>query len=102
MYSTTGELCLKSPDFFQKPIQILFSDEGHGIPKDHLPFIFDRFYRVPDHPDKAGTGLGLFICRRIIEAHHGKIWAESEEEKGTCFIIQLPAQQLKQNILQRP
>jgi len=73
-------------------IQIVFADHGNGIPAEHLPFIFDRFYRVPDHPGKAGTGLGLFICKRIIEVHHGKIWAESNNQKGTQFFIQLPAQ----------
>ncbi len=72
-------------------IQVTFTDSGVGISEEHLPFIFDRFYRVPDQPKKAGTGLGLFICKRIIEAHHGKIWAESEDKKGTSFIIQLPA-----------
>jgi len=71
-------------------VQITFADSGAGISKEHLPFIFDRFYRVPDHPGKAGTGLGLFICKRIIEAHRGKIWAESKN--GTSFIIQLPLQ----------
>ena len=71
-------------------IQITFADNGTGISKEQLPFIFDRFYRVPDQPRKAGTGLGLFISKRIIEAHHGKIWAESENQKGTSFIIQLP------------
>ena len=73
-------------------IQVKFKDNGAGISKEHLPFIFDRFYRVPDHPGKAGTGLGLFISKRIIEAHRGKIWAESENRKGTCFVIQLPSQ----------
>ncbi len=73
-------------------VQISFADHGQGITEEHLPFIFDRFYRVPEQPGKAGTGLGLFICKQIIEAHHGKIWAESEEKKGTRFIIQLPTQ----------
>ena len=71
-------------------IEVVFADHGTGIPAQHLPFIFDRFYRVPSQSGKAGTGLGLFICKRIIEAHRGKIWAESEEKKGTRFIIQLP------------
>ncbi|MCP4142372.1 MAG: GAF domain-containing protein [Chloroflexi bacterium] len=73
-------------------IQIIFADKGRGIPQQHLPFIFDRFYRVPNQPGKAGTGLGLFICKRIVTAHHGNMWAESEPEKGTRFIIQLPSQ----------
>ena len=71
-------------------IQITFADHGTGIPKEHLPYIFDRFYRVPDRPNTTGTGLGLFICKHIIQAHHGKMWAESEEGRGTRFIIQLP------------
>jgi signal transduction histidine kinase len=73
-------------------VQISFADHGQGITEEHLPFIFDRFYRIPEQPGKAGTGLGLFICKQIIEAHHGKIWAESEDKKGTRFIIQLPTQ----------
>lgn len=73
-------------------IQVVFADHGTGISAKHLPYIFDRFYRVPDHPGKSGTGLGLFICKRIIEVHHGKIWAESNNQEGTQFIIQLPTQ----------
>ncbi|MBL6961886.1 MAG: HAMP domain-containing histidine kinase [Anaerolineales bacterium] len=73
-------------------IQVVFADNGDGIPAEHLPYIFDRFYRVPDHPGKTGTGLGLFICKRIIDVHHGKIWAESKKQKGTQFIIELPTQ----------
>jgi signal transduction histidine kinase len=74
-------------------IQITFADNGNGIPQEHLPYIFDRFYRVPDQPGKAGTGLGLFICKRIVEAHRGKIWVESPPGQGTRFIIQLPLPQ---------
>jgi len=73
-------------------IQINFADHGQGIPAEHLPYIFDRFYRVPNSSGKAGTGLGLFISKRIIEAHHGKMWAESKVNEGTRFIIQLPIQ----------
>ena len=71
-------------------LRIAFSDEGLGLPQEHLPYIFDRFYRVPGQPRNAGTGLGLFICRRIVEAHHGKIWAESPDGGGTTFFIELP------------
>jgi len=74
----------------EKYVQVTFTDHGMGIPKEHLPYIFDRFYRVPDNPSKAGTGLGLFICKQIVKAHHGKMWAESQLEKGSSFIIQLP------------
>lgn len=91
-YAPRTEIIISIDTISPSCVQVIFTDHGTGIPKEHLPFIFDRFYRVPDHPNKAGTGLGLFICKRIIEAHHGKIWAESEEQKGTRFIIQLPTQ----------
>jgi len=66
-----------------------FMDQGAGIPEESLPLIFERFYRV--RSDKAtGTGLGLYICRQIIEAHRGKIWAESNLGQGTTFFIELP------------
>jgi signal transduction histidine kinase len=73
-------------------LQVEFSDHGQGIAEEHLSFIFDRFYRVPNQTGKTGTGLGLYICKQIIQAHHGKIWAESEIGKGTTFFIELPAE----------
>jgi len=75
-------------------IHVTFSDEGEGIPEEYIPFIFERFYRVPGERTVTGTGLGLYICRQIILAHHGKIWAESVLDKGTTFHIQLPAEPL--------
>ena len=69
---------------------IAFSDQGPGIPKVYLPYIFERFYRVPGDHSSAGSGLGLYICDQIITAHHGKIWVESEINQGTTFYIQLP------------
>jgi signal transduction histidine kinase len=71
-------------------IIISFVDRGPGIPKESLPFIFDRFYRVRNEKSVTGTGLGLYICRQIIEAHRGKIWAESIPGQGTTFFIELP------------
>jgi two-component system sensor histidine kinase KdpD len=70
---------------------IVFSDNGPGIPPDDLPRIFSRFYRVPtQNRSVRGTGLGLFICRRIIIAHGGEITAESKLGEGTSFHIYLP------------
>jgi len=71
-------------------ILITFADQGEGIPEDYLPFIFERFYRVPGERTVTGTGLGLYICKQIIMAHHGKIWVESVLDQGTSFIIELP------------
>ena len=65
---------------------VSFTDNGPGIPSESLPLVFDRFYRVRN--EKAtGTGLGLYICKQIIEAHRGKIWAESTPGQGTTFFI---------------
>lgn len=72
---------------------ITFSDHGPGISSEHLPFLFERFYRVPGIPNKRGTGLGLFICKQIILAHHGQISVKTAPGKGTTFMIELPVSQ---------
>ena len=68
------------------------SDQGLGIPKQDLPLIFDRFYRVDSARSRAqgGTGLGLAIAKEIIKQHKGFIWAKSEYGKGSTFTIVLP------------
>ena len=71
-------------------VLISFIDRGPGIPKESLPLIFERFYRVRGEKTVTGTGLGLYICKQIIQAHRGKIWAESTPGQGTTFIIELP------------
>ncbi len=75
-------------------LKVAFADQGEGIPEEFIPFIFERFYRVPGEAGVTGTGLGLYICNQIILAHHGKIWAESELDKGTTFFIELPVDAL--------
>ena len=69
------------------------ADCGPGIPAEHLPFLFERFYRVPGQSEKRGTGLGLFICKEIICAHHGDIYVKSSSEQGTIFHLKLPVLQ---------
>ncbi|KPL24813.1 MAG: hypothetical protein AMJ93_01630 [Anaerolineae bacterium SM23_84] len=75
-------------------VQVAVSDTGIGIPADELTRIFDRFYQVDSSPTRhyRGTGLGLTICKHIVEYHHGRIWAESEEGKGSTFFFALPKQ----------
>jgi signal transduction histidine kinase len=70
---------------------ILFSvkDTGRGIPKESLPKIFERFYRVPDQENIKGAGLGLAIAREIVEAHGGTIGVTSEPGKGSIFTFSL-------------
>ncbi len=66
------------------------SDTGEGIPAEHLPHIFEPFYTTKDRG--AGTGLGLAVLARIVEAHGGRIDVISEPKDGTCFRIELPVQ----------
>ncbi|MCE9644751.1 MAG: HAMP domain-containing histidine kinase [Chloroflexi bacterium] len=74
----------------ERGVRIAFADHGDGIPQEYLPFIFERFYRVPGERTAKGTGLGLYICKQIVMAHHGNIWVESVLDKGTTFIVELP------------
>jgi two-component system sensor histidine kinase KdpD len=72
-------------------VQVRFSDQGPGIPHEHLTQVFERFYRAPhDSSSVVGTGLGLYICKQIILAHRGKIWVESAPGQGATFVIELP------------
>jgi signal transduction histidine kinase len=72
-------------------VRISVQDHGPGIEPEHLEHIFQRFYRLPQSAGSVrGTGLGLFICRKIIRAHNGDILAESAPGKGTTFHIYLP------------
>lgn len=73
-------------------VQIRIQDTGPGIPASDIPHLFQKFYRVDNSATRTigGTGLGLFICRKIVEMYHGRIWVESEIDKGSTFYINLP------------
>jgi len=72
--------------------ELVVEDTGVGIAPEHLPRIFDRFYRVDPARNRAtgGTGLGLAIVRRIAESHGGGVRAESEPGRGARFVVSLP------------
>lgn len=70
---------------------ISVSDTGPGIPADEAPYIFEKFYRASTAGQTSGTGLGLTIARRIVEAHGGEMWFESTPGAGTTFYFTLPA-----------
>ena len=73
--------------------QVMVNDNGPGIAPEHLKNLFDRFYRVPTNSTTVrGTGLGLYICRRIVQAHGGEITVDSVVGKGTTFHIFIPLQ----------
>lgn len=73
-------------------IQIQVQDTGPGIPSEDLPHLFQKFYRVDNSMTRSigGTGLGLFISRKIVEMYNGRIWVESQVGKGSTFFINLP------------
>lgn len=71
-------------------IKFVVSDTGKGIPPDHLPHIFDRFYRVPDRNPERGLGLGLSFVSWIVKVHKGRIDVDSKVGKGTRFTVSLP------------
>ncbi|MBI5357793.1 PAS domain-containing protein [Candidatus Saccharibacteria bacterium] len=73
-------------------VQIHVSDTGPGIPPEDIPHLFQKFYRVDNTATRTigGTGLGLFICKKIVELYNGSIWAESTVGKGSTFYINLP------------
>jgi len=72
--------------------QMYIKDTGPGIPAEDIPHLFQKFYRVDNSSTRTvgGTGLGLFICSKIVDLYHGRIWVESELGKGSSFYINLP------------
>jgi heavy metal sensor kinase len=98
-----GEVRLRlsaSPEF----VEIAVEDTGRGIPTEFLPYIFDRFYRVPGSGSapgpEQGLGLGLSFVAWIVKAHHGRIDVDSTPGKGTRFIVQLPAPGVGSDIME--
>jgi len=73
-----------------KTVTVSVKDNGLGISKKNLPYIFNRFFRAEKTKSLEGIGLGLYLCRQIIHAHNGKVWAESEEGRGSVFYFSIP------------
>jgi len=71
---------------------VSIADSGIGIPAEDIPHLFQKFYRVDnsDTREIGGTGLGLYLCRRLVETMEGRIWVESEYKKGSTFFVELP------------
>ncbi|MCI0551143.1 MAG: ATP-binding protein, partial [Anaerolineae bacterium] len=89
-YSAKGEIKISGT---VRPEQIIVcvSDEGAGIEAKDLPHIFDRFYRSTKAVKQTkGAGLGLYLARAIVEAHGGRIWADSKSDSGARICFSLP------------
>lgn len=86
-----GKINIKAREEESK-VHITVADTGIGIPKNVIPFLFQRFYQVDASLTRkyGGVGLGLYICKSIVDAHKGEIWIESDEGKGTTMHILLP------------
>ncbi len=94
-FSPNGGVISVSMEDLHDEIRVIISDQGVGMPKDKQNRIFDRFYQIDGSSRRrfGGTGIGLAIVKRIIDAHHGKIWVESELELGSSFYFTLPKKQ---------
>ena len=83
-------------NYHQNRVSISIKDEGVGIPLVHIDKIFNRFYRVDKSRQRSmgGTGLGLALAKTIVEAHKGRIWAQSREGYGSIIFVTLPCEQI--------
>ena len=89
-YAPSAPVTIRSHTF-DTVVRIEVEDSGPGIAAQHVPHLFERFYRVPEQNSNVrGTGLGLYICRKIVEAHNGEIGVESQEGSGTRIFFTLP------------
>ncbi len=90
-YARAGGHIVVSARVQQEMLEVSVQDDGEGIPPEYLNRIFDRFVQVPGQDvEMRGTGLGLSVAKGIIEAHGGRIWAESEWKRGSVFRFTLP------------
>jgi two-component system sensor histidine kinase/response regulator len=93
-YSPPGRPIVLSLHRHGDEADLAVRDRGPGIPRDEVPHIFERFHRVPgiklQRGSSTGLGLGLYICKGIVEQHQGRIWVETQEGRGSTFHVTLP------------
>jgi heavy metal sensor kinase len=91
-YTEQGAVTISAQARDERLLEVIISDTGIGITAEHLPRVFDRFYRVDESRSKNGMGLGLAIVQNIARAHGGTVTVESKVGQGTSFVVQLPTQ----------
>jgi len=89
-YSDENKEVILSIAHDDQTVTVSVKDEGAGISRDYLPYVFERFFRIKKTRSIEGIGLGLYLCRQIIRAHNGHVWVESEEGKGSTFYFSIP------------
>ena len=90
-YNRPSGSVIVHPEATETEIVVTVQDTGMGIPEDALPHLFEKFYRVREHENKAGgTGLGLSICKQIVQGHNGALEVKSKIGVGTVFTLRLP------------
>ncbi len=95
-YGESGKKIIVGACETEDGVQFFVRDFGEGIPSEHLPRLFERFYRVDKARSReaSGTGLGLAIVKHVVRAHGGSIKAESELNHGATFYFTLPRQEV--------
>jgi len=91
-FSEPGTRIVIQAELGDQCVTVSVRDRGRGIPTEHLTRVFEPFYRVDGFEEtlRPGSGLGLSICKRVIEAHDGEIWLESEAGQGSSFFFSVP------------
>ena len=89
-YTPKGSAIELSARMRRRAVVVEVADRGPGIPAEHVDKIFEKFYRLPREREGGGAGLGLAICRGIVEAHGGRIWVENREGGGAVFRFTIP------------
>ena len=91
-YSPHGGMITVRLMAYQHELILSIQDQGLGVPQQSITHLFERFYRVDKARSRAqgGTGLGLAIAKEVITLHHGRIWVNSIENKGSTFFVALP------------
>jgi signal transduction histidine kinase len=93
--ATTGDRSSITSDEYEPSVAVRVRDNGAGIAAEHLPLIFERFFRADPARARAtgGAGLGLTIVKQLVEAHGGRVWAASVPGAGATFTFTLPVAQ---------